>query len=347
MLLYNKAMRLLGRKRKDEDEINEPSEGKEKPKRTRKKKEEVKPWGKVERVLVFGVLFLTILVSVVLALNARSWKLPGFPRLELTKGVLQQTYVFEGKPPTRDTQKILDAVDELTRDASGVYGFYVINLNTEETYGENIDEIFQAASLIKLPIMTALYSEYEKGNIDLDDVYILKDADKVGGYGSIVYQDAGRQYSYRELVEHMGRESDNTAFNASVQLLGEDFVREYISQIGLEHTSYDDNETTPRDIGMFFRKLWQRKLVDRSSRDEILKYLTNTIYEDWIGKGITDVRVAHKFGREVHVVNDAGIVFGESPYVLVIMSKGVVEPEADEIIPEIASLVHRFESEGN
>ena len=75
-------------------------------------------------------------------------------------------------------------------------------------------------------------------------------------------------------------------------------------------------------------------------------YLTDTIYESWVPEGIPDeIDVAHKFGRELHVVNDAGIVFAEEPFVLVIVSKGVVEREADEIFPELARLVFDVETE--
>jgi len=47
----------------------------------------------------------------------------------------------------------------------------------------------------------------------------------------------------------------------------------------------------------------------------------------------------------VHVVNDAGIVLTDNPFVVVIMSKGVVEKEADEIFPTLSKLV--FEGMSN
>ncbi len=340
-------MRLFGKGKKKEDEDEEIDSSKkdsEKPKRRRRKKEEpLKPWGRGERFLVLAVLCSTIIIAVVLALNARSWKLPGLPRLGVPKGVFEETYVFEGKPPARDTSIIIDEFNRLTQDASGVYGLYVVNLNTNENYGVNEDEVFQAASLIKLPVMAAMYAEDEKGNIDLDDIYSLRDEDRVGGSGSLVNQETGTEYSYRELVEFMGQQSDNTALAACVSLLGEGLVESYIKDIGMANTSFAENETTPRDVGVFFKNLWERKTVDRAVRDEVLKFLTDTIYEDWLVAGIPDVRVAHKFGREVHVVNDAGIVFADDPYVLVIMSKGIIEPEADELLPLLAAAVHRFE----
>jgi len=89
----------------------------------------------------------------------------------------------------------------------------------------------------------------------------------------------------------------------------------------------------------------QGNIVNDKSRDEILDDMTNTIYENWLAAGIPeDVRVAHKYGREVHVVNDAGIVFTDEPYVIVILSKGVIEIEADEIFPELARSVYEIET---
>jgi len=339
-------MRLFGRKKEEEDVEEDIKKDSDKPKRRRRKKEEPpKPWGRAERFLVFGVLFATVITAILLALNARSWKLPGLPRLGFPKGVFEETYVLEGKPSKRDTTAIISEFNDMTKGLSGVYGFYVMNLNTDESYGVNESEVFQAASLIKLPVMLSMYIEHEKGRIDLDAVYTLADADKVNGSGRIFYEKAGTEYSYRELVELMGQQSDNTAFNVSVKLLGEESVEEFIDSIGMENTSYKTNETTPLDIGIFFRKLWAGKLVERRNRDEILKSLTDTIYEDFIPKGIPDMRVAHKFGRELRVVNDAGIVFGENPFILVIMSKGILEKEAGEFIPSFAAAVQRFEAE--
>ena len=82
----------------------------------------------------------------------------------------------------------------------------------------------------------------------------------------------------------------------------------------------------------------------RKHKDEILGFLTDTVYESWISEGITDADVAHKFGREVHVVNDAGIVLADESFVLVILTKGVVEREADEVFPELAKLVYGIEA---
>ena len=76
---------MWGRKKKDQQEET-PEEIKDITPRRRKKKdekEEKKPWGKGERYLLLFLLTITVLGSSILALMARSWKLPGLPRVRL------------------------------------------------------------------------------------------------------------------------------------------------------------------------------------------------------------------------------------------------------------------------
>jgi beta-lactamase class A len=340
-------MALFRKKEKEEEPLNKKKKNLESNSRTRsrRKKKDFEPWGKKERYWVLGVLLITILTSGILAMSARGWKLPGLPRISLPS-FGSGTIIIEKKKGELDeaAKETIASFEEKTKDLSGVYGLYVVRLNSGDSYGIFQNETFQAASLIKLPVMAALYMEEEKGNLNMDDEYVLKDEDKVGGSGSLYGEPEGTVLTYENLVRYMGHESDNTAFNIAVKILGEEKVREVIQEIGMINTSYDDNETTPYDVGLFFKKLWEGEIVSKEARDKILGYLTDTIYEEWLAAGIpSDIDVAHKYGREVHVVNDAGIVFTDNPFVLVILSKGVVEREADQVFPELSKIIYNKE----
>jgi len=50
-------------------------------------------------------------------------------------------------------------------------------------------------------------------------------------------------------------------------------------------------------------------------------------------------------GAEIGVIADAGIVFAEKPYLLVILSEGVIETEAREVLPKISELVYQQENQ--
>lgn len=320
------------------------------PLNQKKRKESKKPWGKKERIFVLSVILFTAGTSLFLALSSYSWNAPFFPRISFPTFSFpkfgEEVIVVESKrKETEEKEKIISIFKEKTQKLAGAYGLYVVDLESGYSFGVNEKESFQAASLIKLPVMVASFLEEKKGSMDLDAKYRLKDSDKVKGAGSLYTKPEGYEITFRDLIRLMGKQSDNTAFNILRKTLDDEKIEKTIEEIGMLNTSLKDNKTTPEDIGIFFENLWRGNILDASSRDEILEYLTDTIYEDWLAAGIPQgVRVAHKYGREVHVVNDAGIVFAKEPFVLVILSKGVIEREADNIFPEISSLIFEIKA---
>lgn len=338
--------------KKEEETFSKRQNSKSLQSARKKKKDSPGPWTRKERLLVTYFFIGTIVLSGVLALSARSWKLPNFPRIrlpsfEVFKGGI---ITIEGNRPTGANQQkadnVVSAFKDKTKGLSGIYGLYVLDLNDNFDYGVNEKETFQAASLIKLPVMAAMYMEDAKGDIDLEEEYSLKSSDKVSGAGSLQYKDEGYEITYRELIELMGQESDNTAFGIVRSLLGDQKIQKTMDEIGMTRSDLVSNETTPKDIGLFFEKLWKGDLISSESRDELLGFLTDTTFEEWLAAGIPkDVQVAHKFGRETNVVNDAGVVFSDKPFVLVIMSKGVIGREADETFLDLAEIVYKVESQ--
>jgi beta-lactamase class A len=143
----------------------------------------------------------------------------------------------------------------------------------------------------------------------------------------------------------MGKQSDNTALNIIRKTLGDAQINEVIRKIGMSQTSLSDNETTPYDIGTFFESLWKGNILSEDSKQKILNSLTDTIYEDWIVKGIPEgIKVAHKFGKEINVTNDAGIILSSNPYILVLMGDGIADKEANLVIPEISKKIYEIET---
>ncbi|HNP89043.1 MAG TPA: class A beta-lactamase-related serine hydrolase [Candidatus Woesebacteria bacterium] len=250
----------------------------------------------------------------------------------------EETTVTPTPAFAREKKEIADLVSPL----KGNYGVFVQDLASGKSYGYNEDQVFDSASLNKLPLLLALYREAEAGNLDLETKYSLRVGDKRPGAGSLQYKPVGYSLTYRQMAELMGKQSDNTAFNVVSRILGEEKVQRLIDDLGLKKTSFVDWETTPADIGLFFYKLYTQNLLIRDDRDELLSFLTETIWEDRIPTGIPNgIRVAHKVGSEIGVVSDAGIVFAKKPFILAILSRGVLEKEAKEVLPKIAELVYK------
>jgi beta-lactamase class A len=288
------------------------------------------------RGTIVGLFLMTVLGSLFFYLKTEAPK---------TWQQLLEPRVISSLPGGIDSGPAIDQVKEATTNLQGSYSFYVYRLEDSLSYGWHEDEVFPAASLIKLPVMLTLYQEAEAGEIDLESKYSLNEQEKRGGAGIIQVAPSGTVYTYRKLAELMGQQSDNTAFNVLRQILGDQKIQATINDLEMSKTSLKKNETTPEDIGLFFEKLYQGEILTAEHREEILGYLTDTAFEDRIPAGVPEeVRVAHKIGTDVRTFSDAGIVFTQKPFILVIMSKDAQEAEALEVLPKITQIVWEFET---
>lgn len=277
-------------------------------------KDPIKPWGKKERFWILFVLAASVLLPLWLAFGAYGGlKIPKL-NLNLNFGNFfkGETIVVGNKLQTKlekqrqKAQKTIGQFKQQTGNLVGTYAFYMVDIETGYAFGVNKGKVMQAASLIKLPLM--LYAQ-----------------EKVDG----------------DKIEALGKTSDNNVFRELVAKFGQKAIQDYIDGLAMDNTSLAKNETTPEEIGELLLKIYQDK------NEEILNYLTDTIFEDWIKKGAPEgIRVAHKYGREVGVVNDAGVIYSPKPFILVIMTQGVSETEADKNISELAKMIYSIHEEG-
>ncbi len=319
-------MGLFNRKKKDvdfeEDELevsDNPRQIKRQfkdlnPENKKARKEPVQPWGIKERLVVLIVLFVTVAISGILALTARNFKLPNLPVIKIPDlseiNPFREQVITIGNRGTKISQEKIENTKKLFKEAtdnhSGIYAFYIYDLKGDYYYGLNHKEVMQAASLIKLPVM-----------------YMAMREDKD-----------------LTLVEAMGKRSDNIAFTKMVASFGKEEVNKTISDLGMSHTSLSENLTTPEEIGIFFKKLYKEELLNNEKTKKLEGYMTDTIFEDWLRPGIpTEITLVHKYGREEHVINDAGIVTGDKPFVIVIMTDGIIESEAIDLFPKLSKLL--------
>lgn len=234
------------------------------------------------------------------------------------------------------------AIERLIADQTGKFGIYVENLTNGENFGINQDTVLTAASVIKLPILTVYYQAVDKGKIDPETVYIIKNKDRlVYGTGSMQGQPAGTEYSYQEIAELVGKESDNMGAQLLINFLGgEVSVQKILKSWGLNLTSVIDNETTAKEMGILWKKIYEEKLLKPESKNKILESLTDTLVETRIPAGVPDrIRIRHKYGSEIGVVNDCGVVEARKPYVVCILSNEINDGQVEELLPKISRVV--------
>jgi beta-lactamase class A len=230
------------------------------------------------------------------------------------------------KVEIRRREDVEPVVKRLIEDLSGDYGVWVKKLKGEGEFGINEDKLFTAASVIKLPILVDYYRAVDRGELNPERIYVLQEKDRFKyGSGEMQNQPAGTEYSYKEIAYLVANQSDN---------MGARLLRRFLGQ------KSRPNEVTPKEIGKLLVELYRGELISNESRQELLANLTNTVLEERLPAGVpTGVRVAHKFGSEAGVVNDCGIVYADNPYVICVLSTGVNDAEAEEILPKISRVV--------
>ena len=289
---------------------------------------------------IVGLFLITIGLSFVFWMRAQTkeW----FSK----EGFLTGKVVFwknEEKVETGPRFEIAQMEEEIEKIVSGLKGKYAIyfkSLMSGDEWGRGEEEKMEAASMIKVPIILTLYKKAEVGELAMASEYVLEDKDKVAGAGGMVYKQPGTVYTYKEMARLMGKSSDNTAANVLGRIVGVGSVQKTIDDLGMKGTSFSENETTAKDVGQMFEKLYRGEVVSGEATEEILSLMTQTDFEERIPKGVPEgVRVAHKIGTEKQVIADGGIVYGKNSYILVILSDGVLETEALKALPEISGIV--------
>lgn len=248
------------------------------------------------------------------------------------------------QPNLESLDGLINSITLLINKLQGTYGIYYFNLDNNQSFGINENIVYTAASVIKIPIIVNFYQQVETGQFKETDIYTLKKADLLDyGTGVLRYQKPGSTYTLVDLVVLSGKKSDNTAAYVLEKLIGRKTIQDKLNNIGMINTSIAKNTTTPKEMGDYLVKLNRLELVNEINREKILSAITDTDFEERIPAGVPDmIRVAHKIGNEIQTYNDCGIIFGPQPYILCILSQGVSENEALEVIPKISRLMWEY-----
>lgn len=228
----------------------------------------------------------------------------------------------------------------------GDVGFWYKDLTTGETLSYHPDKKVVAASVIKLTIMTALFEKFESGELRRNDLYVLKEEDKVPSCGALNYMHNGLEVTLLDMCKLMIIISDNTATNILADIVGKDFINSTIQKYGLKNTVFRrkmfdsalsaqgiQNHITARDMGRLLELIYKRELVSAEASEEMLGILLDQELESKIPFYLDDP-VAHKTGEDDGTTHDVGIVMAERPFIVCFVSNNVYVPDFLRLIQE-------------
>src|ERR1700734_3640501 len=113
------------------------------------------------------------------------------------------------------------AVADLVDRFPGIIGIYCRTLTTAPPLvSVRANELFAAASIIKLPVMLTVYRAYERKTASPDEYITLLPGDITEGAPVLGDAHSGQRWPIGVLVNAMDRYSDNIASNALISHFG-------------------------------------------------------------------------------------------------------------------------------
>jgi beta-lactamase class A len=234
-------------------------------------------------------------------------------------------------------EEVLGEVRQKVEDYPGVAGVYVRDLEGGYGYGVRPDEEFFSASIIKIPVMVAVYRKVEQGELGFSQQVEIKEEDWAAGAGWLQWEKAGTRQTVGDLLILMMTQSDNVATNALIRRVGgTDHVNEVARSLGAEDTLiYQkvssergavpglDNRTTPRDMAAMLHKIAAGEAASEKSCGYMIDLMRMNELDWWLDAGLpAGVDAANKAGWLYKVYGDVGIVKeGDRRYVVAILSK--------------------------
>jgi beta-lactamase class A len=232
--------------------------------------------------------------------------------------------VPEMRPDPRDAawDKMVAQLDAMSSRYPGRVSVYLKDLRSGRTWTHNPDDLFPAASLIKVPILIATFYKIKDGGLFLDETLTISRLNRVGGSGSLKWRPDGTKMTLRDALTHMINESDNTATKMVLERLGIGYVQQQFPRMGLLYTGiYEEgmsikggrvaheNYTTAREMEMLEEKIYRGEAVDKQSSALMMEILKKPkAVASRLAKGMpSGWEIAHKTGLLRQACHDSAI----------------------------------------
>jgi beta-lactamase class A len=195
------------------------------------------------------------------------------------------------------------------------------HLESGRSFSYNGGSEFEAASVIKIAVITEAMAAVREGRVDLAERWTLTEENKADGSGTLLMLDAGLNPTWDDLTTLMIGPSDNTATNAWIARLGRDPINARMDALGFSHIRllatlppYSRHEEdpspwkglrlgiiTPDEVAQWMSRVAKGELLDPESSRRIFEYLD---------KDPTRLRIARRFPSEALWAGKSGTMSG-------------------------------------
>ena len=282
-------------------------------------------------------------------------------RVLLVAGVVASVPAAQSQSYKLDEAKkiILARVEKSGADV----GIAFRTLDGKDEWYSRADDIFHAASTMKVPVLIELFHQAKEGKLKLSDTLLVKNEFHSIVDGSVfkldpaddseadLYKAEGQPRKLSELADLMITVSSNLATNLLIEKLGVENIRATVHTLGADGMNVlrgvedgkafekgMNNTTTARALAVLLEAIAEEKAVDADSSIEMVAILERQKFNEAIPTGLpSGIKVAHKTGDITKIHHDAAIVFAKRPFVLVILVRGIEDEKASyKLMADIA-----------
>lgn len=263
-----------------------------------------------------------------------------------------------------DTLK--NSIKSLINDSEGTWGIMIKDPLTKEQWTLNEHHQFYAASVIKLPIMAAVFKKIAKGHCTLEDEIVLQAESIVGGAGILQHMTLGKTYTIKYLITLMIIQSDNTATNILIDIAGKERIQNLLKRSNMKNSSFHhklmikdrnsdgSNMITAFDVHQFLEQLFDRKLISKEASNLMIDIMKKQQISNCLPKKLPYQELnnddtapywelAHKTGWIPGCRHDAGIFFVNNyPMIVTVLSEKVDDLQSEAIIANIGKRVYKY-----
>jgi beta-lactamase class A len=168
----------------------------------------------------------------------------------------------------------------------------VTDLTTGEHIGHNERDVMPTASLIKTPILAALYQAVHDGKLRLDDRVTYEEQHRVLGSGVLSKMSFGVEMTVRDAATLMMTISDNSATNMCIDLVGLNECNAFMQRVGMEDTrlflrlgdraagldARKMNVSTTADMCALFAMIGRHECVSPEASEDMLRIMRRSDY---------------------------------------------------------------------
>lgn len=221
----------------------------------------------------------------------------------------------------------------------GTYSFFFEDLGSGFTYGYNENVQMTSAGCMKLIIAVSVIKHVEDKKSSFLDKIKIEEEDKVYGTG-IIHEFDDREYTIFELLVAMLIQSDNTATNKLIDIVGIDKINKDIEAQGLKNTRLNrktsderaasngiENITSALDLSKIWKNLYNASFLDEKNSKMLVDILQRQQMKNKLALYIPDdlkYEISSKTGDKANVENDTALIHtSKGSFTFTVLSMGI------------------------